>query len=522
MTRYANLYAEIAKLEANHKVPVLIPKGDMEFPFDTLYPGQKQIIESVGEDSACITSHTGFGKTGCFLALTRGIPSIIIEPRKHLQHQASIGYYQDFVLYGRSGYPCPYAPAYAQNAAHAPCLLKVDCSTTTYHDDCPTASKTCMSKECKVFPVGTSYAKYPCTDCEYMTDQKDAKRALSANETVICNFGNFWSLIKSAKMVVVDEADLFFRSISTPMKLKYSLPRKYPNDDIKELLTREVSGLKEVAKDDNASARYKAQNLLYNCQFMLSNHDLCFKYQRKDSFYIEIDPRNTNVLSQKLFKGKRVIIVSATPGAFELPSYSAEIHQRAGIYFAPVGNMTSRSLAQNPYLMNTAAKAITEISDHFDMVYDNEHVIIHAGNLGTHSNGIRKSLGDDNCVMHTAGRLSETISDYLLSGKRYLIVAAASHGGDWDWCKLQFVLKFPYPALDERMRTLERNMGPAFKDFYDSDARTQIIQISGRNCRGYDSFGVTVMLDSKCLDDYAKNKSRYPEWFRARVDTRCY
>jgi len=521
-SRYTNLYAAIAKLEGNHKEPELVAKGDMEFPFATLYPGQKQILEQVGSSSACITSHTGFGKTGVFLSLTRGTPSIIIESRKHLQHQCSVGYYNDFVLYGRSGYSCKYAPAYAQNAAYAPCLLKEDCGATTYHSTCPKANKTCLNNECKIFPVGKTWMKYPCPECEYLEAQKEAQRVLKNNGVVIANFGNFWQLLKSAKMVVVDEADVFFRSISAPMKLRYSTPKHNANDTIKQLLQTEVSGLQKVSKDNDASLRYKVTNLLFNAQFMLSNSELCFMYQRKDSFYIEIDPRNTNILSEKLFKGKRVIIVSATPGAFDLPSYSAQIHQRCGIFFAPVGNMTSRSLQGNPYLMNSAAKAITEISDHFEMMYDNEHVIVHAGNLGTHATGIHKCLGPDNCVLHTAGKLAETISDYLLSDKRYLIVAAASHGGDWDWCKLQFVLKFPYPALDERMRTLERSMGPDFKDFYDSDARTQTIQVSGRNCRGWDSMGVTIMLDSKVHDDYVKNKRKYPAWFVDRVDPKIY
>ena len=521
-TRYTNLYSAISKLEANHQEPVLLPKGSIEFPFDSLYPGQKQILEQVADSSACITSHTGFGKTGVFLALTRDVASIIIEPRKHLQHQCSVGYYNDFVLYGRSGYTCKYAPTYALNAAHAPCLLKEDCGQTKYHDDCKSASKTCLNKECKVFPVNQTWMKYPCEDCEYLEAQKQATQVLRSNGTCIVNFGNFWSLVKSAKVVVVDEADLFFRSISAPMKLRYSTPKHDADKSIRELLVSEVSGLQKVAADKDASSRYKATNLLFNAQFMLANYELCFMYQRKDSFYIEIDPRNTNILSQKLFKNKRLIIVSATPGAFDLPSYSAQIHQRCGIYFVPVGNMTSRSLSTNPHLMTAAARAITEISDHFEMMYDNEHTIIHAGNLGTHATGIHRCLGPDNCVMHTAGKLAETISDYLLSDKRYLIVAAASHGGDWDWCKLQFVLKFPYPALDERMRTLERNMGPDFKAFYDNDARTQTIQVSGRNCRGYDSFGVTIMLDSKCHDDYEQNKSKYPEWFRDRVDSKVY
>lgn len=490
-----------------------------EFPYKQCYPGQLEILSKVQDGSSfCMTSHTGFGKTACFLSLTRDTSSIVIEPRKFLQEQCSTNYYKDYVLYGRSGYSCNHA----ETASNAPCLLKVDCSDTRYHDICQKANSTCLNRSCKIFPVDGTYNIYPCQDCKYIAAQKEAVQVLKRKGTVICNFGNFWTLLKHADTVVIDEADLFFREISAPMKIRYSKPKDYPNDSIKQLMDREVKGLQNAAKDSNAAFRYKMINILYNAQFLQTHHDLCFKYQRKDSFYIEIDPRNVNILSKKLFKDKRLIIVSATPGSFDLPSYSASIHQRCGLFFVPVGNLTSRSLAQNPYIMSKAAKTISEISDYFDMVYDNERVIIHAGNLSTHSQSIYKLLGEDECTLHTAGKLAETVTEYLKSKKRYLIVAAASHGGDWGWCKLQFVLKFPFPALDERMRTLERSLGPDFKEFYDSDARTQIIQISGRNCRSLDDFGCTVMLDSKCYDDYIKNQSKYPTWFCDRVDSKIY
>lgn len=291
---------------------------------------------------------------------------------------------------------------------------------------------------------------------------------------------------------------------------------------IKTILDREIKGLQNATKSHDASLRYKSQNQLYNVQFLRNNVDLCFMYQRKDKIYVEIDPRNVNILSKKLFKDKRVIIVSATPGQFDHPSYSASIHQRCGIYFAPVGNLTSKALKENPYVMNQAARAITEISNHFDMMYNNEHVIIHAGNLSTHAIAIYNLLGKDNCVLHTAGKLAETISDYLLSGKRYLIVASAEYGMDAKWSLLQFSIKHPYPNLDERMRTLQRSMGPEFNAYYASEARTRIIQLSGRNARSFDDFGVTIFLDSKTHEDYQKHKELYPDWFRERVDTRCY
>jgi hypothetical protein len=291
---------------------------------------------------------------------------------------------------------------------------------------------------------------------------------------------------------------------------------------ITKLLRREVAGLQSADKDSPSRSKYSLQNLLYSAQFLLANADLCFMYQRKDAYFIEIDPRNVSVLSDKIFKNKRVIIVDATPGLFSYPSYSGSIHQRCGIFFAPVGNLTSRSLKENPYLMSSAAKAIAEISTYMELVYDADRVILHCGNIGTHATSLYKILGDEDCVLHVAGKLNETIDKYLASDKKYLLVASAEYGMDASWCKLQFILKFPYPTLDERTNTLKRSMGPDFAAYYAGEARQRVIQTAGRNVRGFNDFGVTVCLDSKCFEDYMANKGKYPSWFQERVDESCY
>ncbi len=571
MSRYSPLYDAIAKLEANNKEPELV-ESKYGFPFPTMYQSQYDILEKASTvESFLLSSHTGWGKTPVFLTLTRNSPSLVIEPRIFLQRQVS-SYFNDYALFGRAHYKCQYA----SSAASAPCLLKEPCGQTNYRETCPDAKQTCMATaECKIFPIPTKtthckfdwcglcgennksmmshediedthapcgfsrfnietceravfesacggYSKFPCKDCDYLEATKEAVRVIKSGGTVICNFGNFWNLLKYADTVVVDESDLFFRDISAPIILRYSNPRKNESDSIQTLLDREVKGLKTAAKDPDASFRYKATNALYNAQFLQANAELCFSYSRKDKIYIEIDPRNTNILANKLFEGKRLIIVSATPGSFDLPSYSAEIHQRCGLYFAPVGNMTSRSLKANPYLMSTAAKAIVEISDYFDLVYDNKHVIIHTGNLSTHAASLFKILGEDQCQLHQSGKLAETISDYLLSEKRYLLIASAEQGLDATWSMLQFSLKHPYSNLDEQAKTLQRIMGPEFQEYYETQARTRIIQLSGRNCRSFNSFGTTIMLDSKTQEDYAKHKDMYPQWFRSRVDSRVY
>lgn len=226
-TRYTPLFNAIAELESNHREPVLV-ESRFEFPFLQMYPGQADIMNRIKPgESFLLTSHTGFGKSPVFLSFTRGVSSIVIEPRKFLQTQIA-RYYGDFVLFGRSGYHCPLATkSYdgSRTAAMAPCLLKEDCSGTNYHDTCPNANSTCLNKPCKIFPDnGFSYQIYPCENCDYNNAIKEARRVVRSGGCVICNFGNFWALVKDADTVVIDEADLFFREISNAQKLKYSNP----------------------------------------------------------------------------------------------------------------------------------------------------------------------------------------------------------------------------------------------------------------------------------------------------------
>lgn len=224
-SRYTPLFDAIALLEANHKSPDLLP-AIKNFPFSQMYTGQKKILEQIPDgESAVICSHTGMGKTAIFLSITRDAPSIVIEPRKFLQTQVA-KYFNDTVLFGRSGYPCEYA----HSAASAPCLLKEKCSDTQFHRTCENATQTCLNKECDIFPVEGSYEIYPCEGCEYLAAQKEAIRVVGSGKTCVCNFGNFWMLLKLAKTVVVDEADLFFREISAPVAIRYTKPK-----DLKDL-----------------------------------------------------------------------------------------------------------------------------------------------------------------------------------------------------------------------------------------------------------------------------------------------
>ena len=203
MTRYTSLFNAITRLEKDHHQPTLVSSPKI-FPFNTIYPSQLDIMIKVNpEESFCLTSHTGWGKTPVFLAMIRNIAALVIEPRKFLQVQCSKGYYNDMVLFGRSGYLCPLAiPSWdgSKTAAMAPCLAKDGCDGTTYHDTCPDANSTCLNEPCDIFVHGNTFHKYPCEHCKYNEAMTAARREISSGKCLICNFGNFWPFVKFAKV----------------------------------------------------------------------------------------------------------------------------------------------------------------------------------------------------------------------------------------------------------------------------------------------------------------------------------
>ena len=119
---------------------------------------------------------------------------------------------------------------------------------------------------------------YPCEGCQYLSAVREAIRVLKSNGTVICNFGNFWNLLDYAKVVVVDEADLFFKEISSPTRMFYSNAKEHAEDSVVSLLQREQKGLAGAIRTSDSKLMYSLQNKLYTIQFLLTHAELCFKY----------------------------------------------------------------------------------------------------------------------------------------------------------------------------------------------------------------------------------------------------
>lgn len=205
-------------------------------------------------------------------------------------------------------------------------------------------------------------------------------------------------------------------------------------------------------------------------------------------------------------------------GGNMLKTIEYSVPQRTRILYTPIGLMTSRNVFTlgNEHLLEDAAKFISNMQMYFNLNFGSKKAIVHCGNIGRHAGGLSKYL--NNTIIHEQGKLKETIERFLEGNATFLLVVSAEYGMDFKNIPLQFILKIPYAAKDERMNALEKAMGKkAFKEYYTMDALNRLVQQSGRVGRGANGFGITFILDSKFEQLYRKYKDKLPRWFLERL-----
>ena len=313
---YTKLILEMQQLHTSECTTETDLASYASFPFNVAYEGQNEAIETImQEDRSLLCSHTGSGKSAVFLTAAHELemPTLVIEPRKFLQIQLQ-EYFDDFVLFGKSEYNC----FYADSAAHAPC------------------AKVYTRNKQKYFSVLNAYTgeidekSYPCVGCEYIHARTEARKQLSESGVLIVNMGNFWMWRNHAKFIIVDEADEFFRSISSGIGL-YAVTTKdideTDEDTTINLLKKEEEDTenkierikqKEVIDIRDAKKINALNNHLEKIHFFRRNKEECFYYTKQTTkqVYVELQPDKITVLVDRLFGDKKLCLVSATPSAF--------------------------------------------------------------------------------------------------------------------------------------------------------------------------------------------------------------
>ena len=198
------------------------------------------------------------------------------------------------------------------------------------------------------------------------------------------------------------------------------------------------------------------------------------------------------------------------------------VPMRAAIFYTPIGLMTSRNVygLHRELLLKEAARFISTIFEIFKHTYDAEKTIIHCGNLGGHAQRVNAHLEQlgYSTLVHQEGKLKETVDQFLSGKEQVLLIVSGEYGFDFKDIMLQFILKVPYAAMDERLRALERTIGKEqFNRWYSMDALNRLVQEAGRVGRGAGGFGCTFILDSKFSELERRYGHLLPKWFKERM-----
>ena len=134
-------------------------------------------------------------------------------------------------------------------------------------------------------------------------------------------------------------------------------------------------------------------------------------------------------------------------------------------------------------------------------------------------NGVKKYL------IHREGNLNEIIKKFLTMEYDYIALArGVEHGGNWYQFPFMTILRMPFRDITtSREKAFREFLGneDVWRENYEWDALSCLMQACGRNARHPTSFAISVILDKKFNQVYenikAKNPSLIPEWFRKRL-----
>lgn len=539
---------EIAKTKYINKITIEneSPAYNIPSPFTTsVWKGQNQsILEIIENEKVLFSSPTGSGKTLVFLVAAREskLPTLIIEPRKFLQKQVSEDYSIDsFTIYGKSEYRCPFLEIYSNmelpTAESAPCGAKYKKGDIMVFK--------WVQLDGRVMDV-----VFPCViphdpvdiGCPYYEAREEAKNILKNKGIVVCNFGNFWLYKKHAKIIIIDEADEFFRAITQGMRMEYILPSEAKSMLLEEIIrreytfiSREIASLHEAKSNANIQKEIikisrminKLERRKEKLKFFYANIGICFHYinKEKSDLYVDMLPNQSEVLCNRIFPNHKLCLVTATPtfssSAFIESRYN--LPSRAGIVYFPVAKMTHRYLYTQNHadeVFDIVAVQIKNIFNAFSKCFDTKKAVVHCGNLTKHAPNLKKRLEQDyHVAIHERGKQKESLDKFISGDKaQFLLITAAEYGIDFPpEINLQFVLKVPYAPRDERMLAIKKKMGKKeFDIWYDQETLLRLIQGCGRVGRGT-HFGMSFILDAKFEELYNKYKNIVPDWFIERL-----
>jgi len=504
------------------------------YPFERARKGHNEAISKILQlRESIFGGPTGVGKTACSVVAAAEYGSaVIVEPRNALQEQvAKYDVGKELIpLFDRSKH----------------------CNKKSIEDKYAPCAKKYRKSGKWVFKLDGREVEYPCMDCPYEHRKYVIKRAFP-NCIPVLNQGNFWlglwlrynrkrwsGVAEGEKwedtiaddgdiLFIVDEADETLRSVTDAVSCK----GVFEDEDAKKVLAwMEKVTLEEIGKIEKALEKERdEQNLIMLNKtlerlekklgkiwfFKSYDRSKLLVYVRRDTTYVEIFDDIVNV-ARKLFP--RFCLVSATIADNSVPVVEVSAPFRAKVIYAPVGNLSVRSTLKDESVFDKAAEVIMKTYDYTVKLTGMRKSPIHCGNLAKHGHRIFEilSMNGRKALLMEEGNQLESVRKFLEGDYDFFCAVAVEYGFDWAFAPIQYVLKVPFADLtDPRIKAIRKLLKDKFNDWYNWDALSRVIQASGRNARGPNDFGVTIILDSCFGRLYRRYESKIPEWFKSRV-----
>lgn len=474
---------------------------------------QLDLLSKLSQSKARIkilVAPTGVGKTHVFLAYARlkGLKTVIVEPQRGMQSQLRTKYDVP-LIYGMEHYTCA--------------VERVPADEST----------------CRIMGRDS-----PCTvGCKWHDAKEEFKRSINSYEPVACNPGNFQQWLSRTRIAIVDE----YHQVFSQLTERKVIPSDKDQSTASEWLAEELAAAENTIETlyvEMNKLRFKGEiiprdmfkeysNAQFNAtwmEFYLDNYDHSLIYSTGDTKYIKLDREATVKWFVQKYPEKEIILVSATPlklkGVEDVEVIKTDIpvttKVNAPVIYYPINNLSSQNVKNNPDYLREAADVILFFYRHFKEGSYTRKIIIHSGNTTTHAIPVadRLEAAGLKVMLHRKGKLEETITSFINENYDVLIVASADAGYDFygDTFGLQFILKVPYPTLNGEWDAMEERFGIQYRwDMYAQATIDQMVQASGRICRGSDDLGITIILDNKFQAIYNRYPQFFPDSFKERL-----
>jgi Rad3-related DNA helicase len=351
-------------------------------------------------------------------------------------------------------------------------------------------------------------------DSEYTRDYRAVRRK---GTPVVANYYTYLAHKLQRNTLIVDEAHSLLGTLQDlSAKRIWKHEYRYPDDarSFYDLLQwvgsnpsdSKLKRLRGVLESNSKSTLLRFANEPYRGEW-------------KDC--LKLLPLNVSDLPNPFWGSKvdKIVLMSATIGPMDIEKMGLSnrrvlyldvpspipVDQRP-IHFQPVGNMSFAT--QNDNLPDLAAKLI-QLADS-----QPGKGFVHAPyNMASKLSIYLKD--DDRFMFHNRGNKKEQYKRFYAlpsSSNAVMVGSGMTEGLDlkYEVAQWQALTKVPYPSLsDPAMRHLAEDE----PDYYNWLVSRDVMQASGRICRGPDDTGSTFLLDSQFDIWYNKYKSSLPSWF---------